>query len=87
MITKDQIDIFLKYNGDADGFARCATNPEKNIMTDKIWSLIDGLVFDLHLLNSNLASKENTKSIADKLEKYIGDESLIKSLADFASGK
>lgn len=87
MITKEQIDIFLKYNGDTDGFARCATNPEKNIMTDKIWSLIDDIVFDLHLLNSNLVSKENAKSIADKLEKYIGDESLLKLLTDFARGK
>lgn len=87
MITKDQIDIFLKYNGDADGFSRCATNLEKDTMTDKIWLLIDDIVFDLHLLNSNLALKENAKSITDKLEKHIGDKSLIKLLADFAIRK
>ena len=85
MITKEQIDIFLKYNGDADGFARCATNLEKDEMTDKIWSLIDNIVFDLYLLNSNLASKEMAKSITDKLEKHIGNKSLIKLLTDFTA--
>lgn len=85
MITKDQIDIFLKYNGDADGFSRCATNLEKDEMPDKIWSLIDNIVFDLYLLNSNLASKEMAKSITDKLEKHIGNKSLIKLLTDFTA--
>lgn len=87
MINKDQIDIFLKYNGDADGFARCATNLEKDEMTDKIWSLINDIVFDLHSLNSNLVSMEKAKSITDELEKHIGNKSRIKLLADFATRK
>lgn len=87
MITKDQIAIFLKYNGDGDGFVRCATNSEKHIMTSEIWSLIDDIVFDLHLLNSNLASKETAKSITDKLERHLGDGSLIKLLTDFTISK
>lgn len=85
MISKRQINIYLKYNADGDGFARCATKSEKRILIDDVWSLLDDIVFDLHLLKSGLASKEYSKSIVDKLEKYIGDESLIKILSDYSS--
>lgn len=56
-------------------------------MTDKIWSLINDIVFDLHSLNSNLVSEEKAKSITDKLERHLGDGSLIKLLTDFTISK
>lgn len=87
MITKEQIDIFLKYNGDVDGFVRCDTNLEKGAMTDEIWSLIDNIVFDLHLLNSNLASKEKNNLITESLENHIDNEFFIELLIDFVTSK
>lgn len=87
MITKKQILIYIKYDGESDGFTKCATKSERSELTDDEWLLLDDIVFDLHLLNPSLASKENAKSITDKLEKHIWDKSLIKLLADFAIRK
>ena len=85
MITKKQILIYIKYDGDSDGFARCATKSERNTLTDDIWLLLDGIVFDLHLINSNLASKENADRISSKLGKTLNDDSLVKILSDYSN--
>lgn len=87
MISEEQVKIYLKYNADADQFARSATKSEKSVLIDDVWLLLNDIVFDLHLINSNLASKEKAKSITESLEKLIGEEFLIKKLSDFASSK
>jgi len=40
MLTFKHIEIYKSYNGNGDGFIRCASNEEKTYMIYEQWSLI-----------------------------------------------
>jgi hypothetical protein len=71
-ISVDQIQIFKKYGGDNDGFARIATPSEKRIMGDDVWAKIDALITSLALVEKSLAApafeKETLSLLHDSTE-------------------
>jgi len=40
MITKELLEIYNRFNGDIDGWARMSHFEKDNLMTDNIWNLI-----------------------------------------------
>jgi len=84
MITLKHIEIYKSYNGDGDGFVRCATPEEKAIMDYKRWSLIESLIQDISLIKKGLASEAYIKTIDERLKENCDSKETIQSLRDMA---
>lgn len=67
MITKEKIDIFLKYGKDADVLARIGTKKERELM-NLDWSTIDSFIQDIALIKSGISAKKYTEDIIRKLD-------------------
>ncbi len=80
MITLNHINIYRKYNGDGDGFIRCATSEEKAVMDYKHWSLIASLVQDIFFIKKGLASDAFVKMTYEKLNNSCEGEETIAQL-------
>jgi len=84
MITKEKLDIYIKYNGDIDGWVRMNIPHERKTMKDKDWYLIDDLIQDIILfINKKTAIKpkfnlivkdDETKNL---VESYVSENILI----------
>ena len=82
MITLEKLKIFEKYRGDGDGFVRVGKKHEKNIIQDDDWHEIDVLARKIHLVNSELASKEFKRRVKNELgEKVASLEAKEKIIA------
>ena len=84
MITLRHIKIYKEYNGDGDGFVRCATQEEKSIMDYQHWSLIDNLIQDVNLVKKGLVSDTFMNSITERLKKNCDNEETIQALKEIA---
>ncbi|SEA68464.1 hypothetical protein SAMN05192529_1492 [Arachidicoccus rhizosphaerae] len=84
MITLKHIEIYKSYNGDGEGFVRCATPEEKAIMDYKRWSLIESLIQDISLIKKGLASEAYIKTIDERLKENCDSKETIQSLRDMA---
>lgn len=82
MITLKHIEIYRKYCGDGDGFARCATKEEKAIMDYKHWSLIDTLVQDLSIIKKGLASTSFINLTEEKLKENSDSKETVEAIKD-----
>lgn len=80
MITLRHIEIYQKYNGNGDGFVRCATQEEKDIMDYNHWSLIDLLVQDLFIIQKGLASASFVKTIENKLQENCDNKETVQAI-------
>ena len=76
MITKQKIEIYKKFNGDSDGFARVGSNAEKELMTYDDWALIDSMLQDLELIEKGLSSKDFKNQMDTKLKENFDFESI-----------
>ena len=70
-ISLEQVRIFSKYGGDADGFSRSATALERKVMRDDVWPRIDVLVQSLALIERNLAAREFVQETVDLLRNSV----------------
>jgi hypothetical protein len=80
MITKDKIDIYLRYRGDIDGFILVSTPDEQAIITDNDFSVISNFVQDIILMKRNLVSKEHEDEIKKKIVENKIDEETVELL-------
>lgn len=84
MITLKHIEIYESYSGDGDGFVRCATAEEKAVMDYKHWSLLEGLIQDIHLVKKGLASETYMKVINERLQENCDSQETIQTLKEIA---
>ena len=84
MLTKNKLKIYSQYNGDCDDWARSATKKQKDIINDIDWSMIDGLLQDITIIKSGLASKEYLEKTDRKIKDNCDCEETIKLLKRFA---
>lgn len=68
MISKSQIDIYQKYNGDDDSFSRIATLEEKQEIQSPYWSTIRKLLSDIGIVHNGLASDEFEFKVRQRLK-------------------
>jgi len=57
MITKGKIDIYQKYQGDSDRFARMGSVNEKSILNSEAFYLIHSVFHDIELINKKLCDQ------------------------------
>jgi hypothetical protein len=80
MLTIKHIELYKSYNGDGDGFVRCASDEEKAYMTYKDWSLIDDFIQDIYLVKKGLASKYFSDNLCEKMQKKCDSQETINKL-------
>jgi hypothetical protein len=80
MITKKKIEIFNRYNGDIDKWARNNSNKEKLLIEDNDWYLIDSFLQDLFLVKKRLASSGFITNLQNKLIENCENEETITQL-------
>lgn len=67
MISESMLNIFVKFNGDIDGFARGATAVERNILDDQTWYQISALLQELAIVASGLAAPPYKSSVEARI--------------------
>jgi len=82
VITIDKINIYKRFNGDVDGWARVGTTEEKSIMNDDDWFLIDSFIQDIALVKKCLASDSFMKSTNERLKKNCDTDETIRAIKD-----
>lgn len=80
MINLRKIEIFKKFSGDIDYFARVGTPQDKIDISDKDWSLIDSLIQDLELVDKGIASDSFVNSLDLRLKENLENENILQEL-------
>jgi hypothetical protein len=78
MLTEEKLDIYIRYNGDIDNWARGVKKKEKLIMSDNDWYVIAGLIQDLSIIKKGLASEGFENSVNCKLRENLNDQGIEK---------
>lgn len=80
MITLDMVELYKKYGGDIDGWARTAGIDEKSVMTDADWYEIDAFVHEYGLVKSGLASARYAEKLHHRMSAAVSDEEALRGL-------
>jgi hypothetical protein len=80
MITQEKIGIYIRYDGDIDGFVRVGSAKEKEIMNDNDFFEIQNLIQDIILMRRNLSSKQYTENTRKKLAENSIDPETVELL-------
>ena len=80
MLTVKKIEIYSRYSGDVDAWARNNSKKEFSIISDEDWYLIDGFIQDLTLVINGLASSEFNSSLNDRLKENCDTEETINKI-------
>lgn len=80
MITEKAIAVYKRFDGDIDSWARYGTSKDKLALTDQEWFIIDSLLQDLKLIESNFASEDYINKIETQFSLHIEGESAISLL-------
>lgn len=75
MITIEKYQIYRKFSGDGDGFARLASKTDKELFDSNDWAMINSFIQDIELINKGLVSTDYKKKKLD----------IIKSETDLAT--
>lgn len=80
MITLRKIEIYRKFSGDIDHFARVSSHQDKIDISDKEWSLIDSLLQDLELVDKGLAADTFVKRLDERIKESCESEGVFQEL-------
>ncbi len=80
MITLRKIEIYRKFSGDIDHFARVGSHQDKIDISDKEWSLIDSLLQDLELVDKGLAADTFVKRLDERIKESCENEGVFQEL-------
>jgi len=87
MFTKEQIELFIRYDGDIDAFCRVAQSKKEKIMDDNVFLEIDLLVQDIIRMKNGVLAETYLERLKTDLEKNKIDDSLIEKLYNKFKGK
>jgi hypothetical protein len=80
VITKEKIEIFKRYGGDSDGWARVGDAQEQQIMADSDWSDIEELRHRLWLQQHEPVSEDFVKQTQKLIAERVRDDSTAEAL-------
>ena len=80
MLTLDKLDVYRRFGGDIDAWARTCGSGDPSGMTDEDWFLIDELRQALAMVASGLASPEFSASVERRLVASTVDEQTRRAL-------
>lgn len=72
MITIEKVQMYKRFRGDLDGFARSREPGSK--MGDEDWYLIAEFLSALHIVGAGLASDKFAEALEQKLSQQVEDE-------------
>jgi hypothetical protein len=84
VITNAKLDIYARYRGDADGWARSGTVSELQMLHDEEWYLIDELLSGIKAASSGLASDSFSQEVKGKLRAAVADAHVERRLREIA---
>ncbi len=76
MITKELIEIYIKYNGNLDGFVKCANEIERMQIHSIDWMKIDNALQDIYIIDRNLSSEIFNKEVNIRLSNDFNNEAV-----------
>jgi hypothetical protein len=77
MISRVQMEIYAKYDGDVDALAR-ASAADSGRVPEAIWSRIDCLRQDLARVRAGLAAPEYSARVEQHVAAEFGDEAALR---------
>lgn len=80
MITQGKIEIYKKYHGNIDVWARSGSKDEKLAMNDDDWYFIDGFIQDIFLVEKGLTSHVFTDDLNHRLKENCDSKQTIQVL-------
>jgi len=80
-ITPAELDVYLKFGGDSDGFARLASPAERALVDGAQWARIEQLRLELGLLVRGQLSDGAQRRLRESLPARAADESVVRRLA------
>jgi hypothetical protein len=83
-VTDQQLDVYLRYSGDSDGWARCGSDEEKSRIDDAQWAAIDFLRLELGLLKREQLSPAAKQKLLDSLANRVADGNVVRRLIEIA---
>ena len=76
MITLEKLNLYLKYNGDIDMFARVNDKKELQILSEEEWYKIDNLLQEAYLVQSRKVSEAFKLEIESRLDSEISADTM-----------
>ena len=87
IISRQSVEVFVKYGGDPDAFDRVATPQEQALLTGDVVRRIEEIILRLSLIQSGAASASYTTEGAELVGSRSIEPSALQLLASFvASG-
>lgn len=83
-ITGSQLDVYLKYSGDSDGWARCGSGEGKSSIDDGQWAAIEFLRLELGLLKREQLAPTAKQKLLDSLAGRVAGEDVVRRLLEVA---
>jgi hypothetical protein len=80
VITREKIEIFRRYDGDIDGWARVGDAREREAMADSDWADIEELLHRLWLQQHQSVSEDFVAQTQKLIAKRVRDESAVEAL-------
>ena len=80
MITLRKIEIFDRYRGEVDAWARTGSTDERSAMSDRDWYEIGALVQDIAAVRSGRVSAQFAERLERKLSALGDDPALVPAL-------
>ena len=80
MLTLDKLNIYRRFGGDLDGWARTANGHDASGITDADWLLIEELRQGLALIAAGQASQTFTAALESRLLRTTADEATRQAL-------
>lgn len=83
-LNRRKFDLYRKYHGDADLWARMGSAEEKAVMTDADWYELSALLQQLQLLAEGRVSGDFAERIRARLSAATSDEQLQAELLAYS---
>lgn len=77
MLTIEKLEIFRKYNGDIDTWARSASVKEKRIISDDDWYMIESFLEDITMTQRGLVSIEFSSDLNRRMQDNCENKDVI----------
>lgn len=84
MLTLDKLNVYQRFGGDLDGWARTTGDRDDSGMRDEDWFLIDELLQGLAQIASGQASQAYAAAHEQRLLDATADEATRQALRDLA---
>lgn len=85
MITKEKLEVYDKFEGLDDGLLHMGTEEEKKLFDEDDWSIIDGFIQDIIIVENGLASESYAEDLQKNLREHCNSKEVIEQLIEIAN--